>query len=402
MLLYSFAARLYSPFNRKAKQWVEGRKGLFDQIEQHLKGISADRIWIHCSSLGEFEQAVPVIVELKKKYSSYKIILTFFSASGYEQKKNTGLADAVFYLPLDTPGNARKFIKFVNPRLAIYVKYEFWYFYISELKRKNIPLYIISARFRNDHIYFKWYGSFFRKILLSCTHIFVQNESSLRLLKKSGINNASVSGDTRYDRVKSIAAHPKDLPLIHRFCNQRRVIVGGSTWPEDESLIAKCISKSEDQVCWIIAPHEISENHLQQLEDKLPGHPIRLSKYKGVPADILIIDSIGLLSSVYQFAMIAYVGGAFRSGLHNILEPAAYHIPVIFGNRISHFAEAQLMVENGTGFSVTNHNELCDCISKLLADNDRYKAIRVSQEKFIEKQSGAVEQIIKNINLENN
>lgn len=391
--LYSFLIWLVSPCNTKAALWIKGRKRIFETIENKLKNDAAKRIWFHCASLGEFEQAVPLIEKLKQKYPSYKIILTFFSPSGYELKKNTALAYAVFYLPMDSTANSKRFLDLINPEMAFFIKYEFWHYYIAELKRRNIPLYIISARFRANHIFFKWYGKFFLKMLKKVKHIFVQDESSFLLCTQVGIKNCYVSGDTRYDRVMEIASNPKQFPEIAKFGAGKKVLIAGSTWPEDEKLLSGIINQSNDDWKFIIAPHEISESHISRLISGIRKKTMRYSKLNNTENDVLIIDNIGMLSSIYQYGHLSYVGGGLGRGLHNILEPAAYGLPVIFGNRIGKNPEAKAMIENGTGFTVSSDKELKTVFEKL-NDINSLTVLKNVQKKFMTQHCGAVQKIM--------
>lgn len=391
--LYSFLIRVASLFNSKAALWINGRKNIFEKTENKLQAFPSKRIWFHCASLGEFEQAVPLIEKLKLKYPSHKIILTFFSPSGYELKKNSALADAVFYLPMDSPANAKRFLDLINPEMTFFIKYEFWHFYINELNKRTIPLYIISARFRTDHVFFKWYGKFFLNMLKKAKHIFVQDKISFQLCIAAGIKNCSVSGDTRFDRVMEIASNPKQFPEIEMFCSGKKVFIAGSTWPEDEKLICEMINQVKNDWKFIIAPHEISESHISRLISGIRKKTVRYSKLNNTENDVMIIDNIGMLSSVYQYGHIAYVGGGLGKGLHNILEPAAYGLPVIFGNRISKNPESKAMIQNGTGFAVSSANELKDVFEKL---NDflTLKELHITQKNFIVQHAGSVHKII--------
>lgn len=392
--LYSFLIWLVSPFNTKAALWIKGRKKNFETIENRLGNDSSKSIWFHCASLGEFEQAVPLIEKLKQKYPANKIILTFFSPSGYELKKNTTLADSVFYLPPDSPANAKRFIDLVTPEMAFFIKYEFWYFYLHELNSRNIPVYFISARFRSNHIFFKWYGKFFLTMLKKATHVFVQDEASFQLCTEAGLKNCSVSGDTRFDRVKEIAANPKKFPEIEKFCSGKKVFIAGSTWPEDEKLLKEIINQTDEDWKYIIAPHEISEAHIRQLISGIHKKTVRHSHLNETENDVLIMDNIGMLASLYRYGSIAYVGGGLGKGLHNILEPAAYGLPVIFGNRIENNPEAKAMIQYGTGYAIGTVDELKNIIEKLMNNNSRMEVIKEQQMKFVIEKSGGTGKII--------
>lgn len=362
-----------------------------------LKPFAEKRIWFHCASLGEFEQAVPLIEQLKKKYPATRIILTFYSPSGYELKKHTAVADAVFYLPTDSPEHARRFLDIIKPEMAFFIKYEFWHFYIQELKKRNIPLYIVSARFRNNHIFFKWYGKFFLSMLKNAQHLFVQDENSLQLCTKAGLNNCSLSGDTRFDRVMAIARNPQSYSEIETFCSGKKILIAGSTWPEDEKLITELIHQVNDDWKFIIAPHEINEHHIRNLISGIRKKAIPYSQFKGESCSVLIIDNIGMLSSLYSYGHLAYVGGGLGRGLHNILEPAAYGLPVIFGNRIEKNPEAHAMIQNGTGFTIGSADELTGIFNKLNASETQLEKLHTKQKTFIALHAGAVQRIMNSL-----
>ncbi|RZJ97942.1 MAG: 3-deoxy-D-manno-octulosonic acid transferase, partial [Flavobacterium sp.] len=320
---------------------------------------AGENIWFHFASLGEFEQGRPVLEKLRQLHPQKKIIITFFSPSGYEIRKNYSLADAIFYLPLDTKKNAKRFIEIVNPEMAIFTKYEFWYYYFNELKRKEIPLYIISGIFRKEQIFFKRYGGFYRNILKCVSHFFVQNEESTLLLKSININNTTISGDTRFDRVYENAKNPKHIPEIDFFCGDSPILICGSTWPDDEKLIAELPAKYPDWK-FIIAPHEVHESHIQIIESLFP-ETVRFSELKSkrtTDSSILIIDNIGMLSALYQYGRFAYIGGGFGAGIHNTLEAAAFGLPVIFGPKFSKFQEAKDLIEIGAAKSISSADEL--------------------------------------------
>jgi len=317
-------------------------------------------VWVHCASLGEFEQGRPLMELLKKKYPANKILLTFFSPSGYELRKNYQGADFIYYLPWDTPSNARRFIEIAKPVLAIFIKYEFWYNYSAELKKRNIPLLSVSSIFRNEQLYFKDYGFFFRKILENFSWFFVQNQESIKLLKSIGIENASVTGDTRFDRVYEITQQGQEIPAASQFKDSQKVFVIGSCWPEDMELLVPFINENQF-LKFIIAPHEISEEFLSEIENNLQVKTVRFSDAgAGVEeARVLLIDNIGMLSRLYRYGEFAYVGGAFGKGLHNILEAACYGVPVFFGNKnYEKFQEAKELIMRGGAFEVGSYPEL--------------------------------------------
>ena len=355
---YSLLIWIFSFFNQKASLFIAGRKQIFRNIAAKVNP-NDQNIWFHFASLGEFEQGRPVFEKIKALKPEKKIIITFFSPSGYEIRKNYALADAIFYLPIDTRRNAQKFIDLIKPEMAIFTKYEFWYFYFAELQKNNIPLYLISGIFRLNQVFFKSYGRFYRNILKSVTHFFVQNKESEKLLKSIGLNTISISGDTRFDRVYENAIQPKQIPIIEDFCKGTKTIICGSTWPEDEKLIAELASKQQDWK-FIIAPHEVDENHIQNIE-KLFTNSTRFSKLNidnPQETKILIIDNIGMLSSLYQYGKLAYIGGGFGAGIHNTLEAAAFGLPVIFGPKYEKFQEAKDLIKIDAAKSISTQNEL--------------------------------------------
>ena len=354
LLLYNIGLRLYciaiyfaSFFNAKAKLWLTGRKA---QVIKPLPGCT----WFHFASLGEFEQGRPVLEALKLKEPATKIVITFFSPSGYEVRKNTELADAVYYLPLDTAANARQFINTINPGKVVFTKYEYWYHYFNNLYVKQIPLYIISGIFRPGQVFFKWYGALHRKILKMVTHFFVQDQQSVHLLKKRGIINVTMSGDTRLDRVWANATNPKSLPEITAFKKDNNIFIAGSTWPEDETLLVGLINEYPKWK-FIIAPHEISLTRVTALQKLLPAEKTMLFSqiFALTPkTSVLVIDNIGMLSALYQYADVAYIGGGFGRGIHNTLEAAAFGLPVIFGPNYTAFKEAKDLINLKAGFSI--------------------------------------------------
>ena len=403
IVIYGLLIRLASLFNAKAKLFVEGRKNVFAKIAQKIS--PSDRpIWYHFASLGEFEQGRPVLEKLKLAYPLQKVVVTFFSPSGYEIRKNYTLADGIFYLPLDTAGNARKFVALVNPKLAIFTKYEFWHHYFKTLHQKNIPIYLISGIFRPNQLFFKWYGGFYRNILGFVKHFFVQNEESVALLKQLGINEVSLCGDTRFDRVYENAEHPKKIAEIEAFCQDAPTLVAGSTWPADEKLLADLIAKNPDWK-FIIAPHEIDASHISDIEHAFPNtlkfsafnsqlasHPV----HPTLPdANILIIDNIGMLSSLYQYGQLAYIGGGFGAGIHNTLEAVAFGLPVIFGPKYDKFQEAKDLVALGVAKSINNEIELIVAFEEL-KDNS---SLAVAAKHYIEEKKGATDLIIDQVKI---
>lgn len=395
--LYRLVAMLISPFNSKANLWHSGRKNWQSGISSKINP-SDKPIWIHCSSLGEFEQGRPIIEAIKQRNAQQKIILTFFSPSGYEIRKNYQGADYVFYLPIDTRRNAAKFIKLVNPSAAIFVKYEFWYHYLNQLKRNNIPTYIVSAIFRPQQPFFKSYGLWYRRFLNNFTHLFVQDENSKLLLQGIGIKNVTVAGDTRFDRVLKIAEDAKSLPLVERFCADKRIIVAGSTWPKDEDILQAYFNVQNSDLRLIIAPHEVHESHITEIVSKFGAQNcVRYTQAKIENVDsakVLIIDTIGILSSVYRYAHLAYIGGGFGVGIHNTLEAAAYGIPVVFGPNYKHFREAVELIERGAGFTIANADELKMVFDKLLSDIDFLTQSSSDAKKYVLTGKGSAEKIL--------
>jgi len=396
--IYYFIAIIASKLNVKAKAWVNGRR------EQKVTA-SDKSIWFHFASLGEFEQGRPVLEAIKLKYPGYPIIVTFFSPSGYEVRKHTPLADAVYYLPLDTAQNAREFIKNINPVAAIFTKYEYWYHYFNELHRLQVPLYVISAIFRPGQIFFKWYGGLHREILTKVTRFFVQDEASKQLLFNMGIGNVQVSGDTRFDRVYANAQQPKSLPPIAAFKNNQPVFIAGSTWPADEELIAPLVNLYPNWK-FIIAPHEILEEQITKLLNLLPKEKtVRFSQISNVTSplntyQVLLIDNIGMLSSLYQYGDTAYIGGGFGAGIHNTLEAAAFGLPVIFGPNYSRFKEANEFIRLKGGFTVNNDLQLQHVAGKLILDTTyRLKTGKKAVE-YVAQNKGATEVIMKSITID--
>ena len=368
MFLYNFAIHVFilgahvaSVFSQKARALISGRKNLLTSVQHNLASNTSPVVWIHCASLGEFEQGRPIIERIRKEFPAYKILLTFFSPSGYEVRKNYTGADYVFYLPFDTPNNARKWVEVTNPALAIFVKYEFWYNYSEQLRRARIPLISASAIFREDQIFFRSSGSPLRKVLRNFNHIFVQNQSSAKLLQSINITNVTIAGDTRFDRVYEITSSKERIQTAEQFKGDEKVMVAGSCWPEDIEVLAPFIT--ETPIKFIIAPHEITEEFLTEIEKAIVGKTIRFSKATDEAgledAKVLLIDNVGMLSKLYRYGEFAYIGGAFGKGLHNILEAACYGIPVFFGNKnYQKFNEAQELIMHGGAFEVNDFADL--------------------------------------------
>ena len=403
-LIYNFSMRLFLVIinlfknsNPKIKLFVEGRKDVFQEIINFRNSNSNQVAWFHVASLGEYEQAKPVIGQLKKEMPEISIAVSFFSPSGYEnaKKKLNSNIDFIVYLPIDTKKNAEKFIETLNPTMAFFVKYDLWANYILEAKKRKVALYLFSASMREDQVYFQPFGGFFRRILKSFTHIFTQNERSIDLLNQIGVKNCSLTGDTRFDRVLKIRESPRDFPEIDQFVGDSKTIVIGSAWEEDMNILIPYINESNGYK-FIIAPHEISDIIIDGWADKINKESVKHSEIeKNLGADVLFIDNIGMLSSLYRFAYIAYVGGAFGKGLHNILEPLAFGIPVVFGKvrKPKKFPEAKISMDYGASCSVSNLEELL-IIIKELENPELYNQACSSANKLVKENLGSSKKII--------
>lgn len=395
ILILRLAVRVGAWFSPKLSAFVQGRSKVFEQLHTAVSAKPGKYIWIHCASLGEFEQGRPVIEELRKSLTGYRILLTFFSPSGYEVRKNYDGADIVSYLPWDTAGNARKLLSIVKPVMAIFVKYEYWHHYIAALKKTGVPLVSISAIFRPQQIYFKWHGGFYRKILMNVTHFFVQNEESLTLLKSIGITQLSLGGDTRFDRVVQIVGQARDVRMAAAFSTDSVVLVAGSIWPDDFDALLPIVN--EGQMKFIIAPHEISERFLSSMESGLRVKSIRYSKAQKADVashNVLFVDNVGMLSSLYRYGKYAFVGGGFREGLHNILEAACYGMPVCFGNRAySVYQEANDLIAGKAAFAVADTRELRDILHWLEQPGNYTHAASAARE-YVTRHTGATAKIV--------
>ena len=372
-LLAAQLLKIVALFSPKMKLFVDGRKSVFQTLADKIQ--SSDKtIWFHAASLGEYEQGLPVIEATKQQFPTHKIVVTFFSPSGYEVRKNNAIADVTVYLPLDTISNAKQFIKLVHPEMAFFIKYEYWPNYLNELKKQQIKTYLISGILRENQAFFKWYGGFYRNALKTFDYFFVQNESSKKLLQSIGFHNVKVSGDTRFDRVVSILELDNSLDFIEQFKNNKTTIVIGSSWPKDESLLVNYINQSSDDVKFIIAPHNIKSEQIQELKNAITKKTILFSEKDNVDlsnSNVFIIDTIGILTKIYSYSDIAYVGGGFGNpGVHNILEPATFGVPVVIGPNFSHFAEATALVNMEGCISIQNQTELNEAFDLLLHNED--------------------------------
>lgn len=395
---YELAIRLAAPFNEKASLWVKGRKG----IREKIRGIQRNGerlVWFHAASLGEFEQGRPVMEALKQSEPGVRILLTFFSPSGYEIRKNYAGADHILYLPSDTPGNARFFVRQLKPDAVVFIKYEFWYNYLHELHSKRIPTYLISAIFRPEQPFFKNWGGLHRRMLGFFTRLYVQDAPSARLLESIGITNVQQTGDTRFDRVKQIADAAREIEKAEQFCNGQEAIVCGSTWPPDEDILMEYINHDESRQKWIIAPHETGESHVKAIIGKCRKKIARYTDDKAdyADCDVLIIDCIGLLSAIYRYGKIAYIGGGFGVGIHNTLEAAVYGIPVIFGPKYRKFNEAVSLIRGGGAFSISNGAELKEALDTLANSPAITKTAGGKALEYVESQLGATQIIMKEL-----
>lgn len=401
--ILSFILKILAFFNLKIKKGIKGRSETFNLLNEKID--ANDRtIWFHCASLGEYEQGLPVFESIRNKYPSHKIVLTFFSPSGYDIRKNTPIADVVTYLPLDTKANAKQFLDIVNPIFTVFVKYDIWPNFLNELKSRQGRAILISALIRNNHAYFKWYGRHLRNALRAFEHIFVQNENSKILLQNIEISNVTISGDTRYDRVSNQLLQNNSLDFISEFKNDSLCIVIGSSWPEDEAILIPYINEhASKQVKFIIAPHNINKVQIDGITKKLNVEYVLFSEMEHktlVNYSVFIVDTIGLLTKIYSYADIAYVGGAIgTTGLHNILEPAVFGIPIIIGNNYEKFPEAKTMIKKGGVISVNGSNILNIELEQLVHSEEDRIQLGLINENFIKKNKGAVNQIMDYIRI---
>ena len=392
--LYTWSILLVSPFNKKAKKWIEGRKHWKADLSSRLPA-NKEVIWFHVASLGEFEQARPIMEKIKAKTPDCFLLITFFSPSGFEVRKNYELADHVCYLPTDTRKNARQFTALIQPKMAFFIKYEFWFNFLKELKISHTPTYLVSGIFRPKQHFFQWYGKWFSKQLEAFTHFFVQNEESASLLSQIGYKNVLMSGDTRFDRVLKITQNKKEFPLVKKFAENSTTIVIGSNWPKDDDLLIPYINAHLDRYKFIIAPHNLEEQQLLTLAEKINTTSLRYSKtneQEVSSANVLIIDTMGMLSSIYQYGKWAYIGGGFGANVHNILEAATYGLPTVFGPNYRKFQECKDLLSSGGAFCIHDLNEFTT-IADQLEDQDQYDKASKEAGKYVLDKSGATDLI---------
>ncbi len=399
---YTFSIRSAALFgNEKAKLWINGRKNWLVELEASLEKFKGSkRFWFHSASLGEFEQGRSLIEKVRKEFPDAYILLTFFSPSGYEIRKNYSGVDFVSYLPADTKINASRFINLLNPDITFFIKYEFWYNFIDELEKKQKPIYIVSAIFRPQQIFFKWYGGFYRKLLRKITHIFLQNKYSSHLLNEKGISNHSVAGDTRFDRVLKISLEAKSIKKLDDFIGTSKAIIAGSTWPQDEDLLLKVFqSLDRNNLKLVLVPHEVSPSRIEQLKNKILDQTnlINVALYSDkstkTESTIMIVDTIGILSSAYKYATITYVGGGFDKGIHNVLEPAAHGKPIFIGPEYNNFREAHELIANRSAFCISDQIDGKRLIQKLLSDDQLLEIAGKSASEYVIQNTGATDKI---------
>lgn len=404
IVCYGVVLRIAALFNGKARLWTDGRRGLFMHLETALKQVNREKnpiVWFHVSSLGEFEQGRPVIEAIKKRWPEKRILLTFFSPSGYEVRKNYDQADFVFYLPLDTPSNSRRFLKTVQPQMVFFVKYDFWFNYLRAIHKQHIPLYFISVLFRKNQHFFAWYGEWFRMHLRQVTRFFVQNRESEELLHSAGIRQVTLTGDTRFDRVAAIAAQSLPMPLVELFCAGKPVFIAGSSWEPDEEVFFPLIRKRELNLKFIIAPHDTSPARIEFIRKHIEPSVIlysQLNEDNAGSASVLIIDSVGILSQLYRYAAVAFIGGGFGGGIHNIQEPVTFGVPVFFGPKYHKFREARDLVKLGGAFSVISTGELMKKVREITGNIEEHRRISAICSNYVEENCGATEKIMKFLN----
>ena len=427
IFLYGLGIRVVSLFNPKARQWVKGRRRINSRLKELLKSTDNQwkgTVWFHCASLGEFEQGRPVMERFREAYPEYRIILTFYSPSGYEVRKNYPGAEGIFYLPLDTPGNARRWVRILKPKLVFFIKYEYWFNLLGELNRQNIPVFIISAIFHKNQPFFKGYGNWFRKQLKNISWFFVQSEEAKDLIESLGIKQYTITGDTRFDRVYEITQQARSFPEIEKFTGDARIFLGGSTWEPDEAMIMDLIGQNHPDLKFIIAPHEVHTSRIAELESKLnhqltsppvhqspvtsphshlTSHDSRIIRYSNLTSEnaasarILILDSIGILAHLYQYATFSMIGGGFGVSVHNTLEAAAFGNPVMFGPNYRKFTEACDLISLGGAFCINRSADLSHIVSKLLKDPDELRRVSNISRTYVEHGRGATNRILHGI-----
>ena len=394
---YAFGVHLAALLgNAKAKLWVGGRKS--QRLLRQSKGAMSDDaswIWFHAASLGEFEQGRPVIEALKQKHPEFKILLSFFSPSGYEIRKNYPLADEVLYLPTDTPRHAEQWVKSRRFVAAFFIKYEFWFNYMQALKQAGVPLFYVSLILKPDSFFFRWYGAWFRRQLRNVEHFFVQDETTAQLLKSHGMDNVTICGDTRFDRVAAIAEQVKPFPEMERFIAKRHCIIAGSTWPPDEKLLAAFLPEMPEEYCLVVAPHDISSSHLSQIKAMFPEARLYTDLPAEKPSKVLVVNTIGILSQLYQYAQFVYVGGGFGVNIHNIQEPVTFGCPVVIGPKYKSFKEAVDLVANQGAFSINDAGELAAVFNRLISDEDFREKASATCKNYLKSQVGATKTILK-------
>ena len=398
MYILELGLKLAALFSDKPAKMVKGHREVFDLLKSKID-CNARYIWFHAASLGEFEQGRPLIERIRKEYPQYKILQTFFSPSGYEVRKNYAGADIVCYLPIDTPSNVKKFVDLVNPCMVFFVKYEFWQNYLNALYKKGIPVYSVSSIFRPGQIFFRWYGKSYQRVLKTFAHLFVQNQESKMLLAGIGVDHTTVVGDTRFDRVLDICAAAKQLPLVQKFKGDALTFVAGSSWGPDEDIFISYFN-AHPEMKLIIAPHVVSDGHLKEIESKLQRSCIRYTQATEdnvEQADCLIIDCYGLLSSIYRYGEISYIGGGFGVGIHNVLEAAVYGIPVIFGPNNKKFREAQHLLANKGGFEINGYNDFEQLMNRFLTDEAYLKQSGKAAGDYVKGNAGAMELIMNHV-----
>jgi 3-deoxy-D-manno-octulosonic-acid transferase len=394
--LYFSVLRIAALFNPKAKLFVSGRKNLLANIRYALIDERRPRIWMHCASLGEFEQGKPVLEKLRQQYPHFALVLTFFSPSGYEVRKEYPGVDYVFYLPADSPYNAKRFLRYIKPELAIFVKYEFWYFLLSQVARQQIPCILISSVFRKDQPFFKWYGSLHRHMLQTFTHIFTQDVASAELVKKTGMYDVTVAGDTRFDTVIESVRSAMPLPIAEQFCGEYKILVAGSTWEEDEALLVKALEAFPPSWKLILVPHEVDEAHIRKIEALFDGQTDRWSAWNGQTSKrVLLVDQVGFLLHLYRFADVAWIGGGFgKEGVHNVLEAAVYGIPVLHGPVYDHFLEAVELVKTGGALEIATNQDIMLTISNWERDRAAYEQACRAAKNHVYSKAGATSAIL--------